>query len=140
MKADNVTEKEVMSVLNKFTEYYSKQDTKSLMSLFAPDDDVVVYSTEPGEKRVGSDAVKITLDRDWSENENLSIEFNWTSISAAGSVSWVAADACLKVSVEGKNFIFPSRITSVLEKRGNEWLIVQGHFSFPILRQPFEFF
>ena len=139
MKADNVTEKEVMSVLNKFTKYYSNQDTKSLMSLFAPDDDVVVYSTEPSEKRIGPDAVKIILDRDRSENENLSIEFNWTSISAAGSVSWVAADACLKVNVEGKNFIFPSRFTSVLEKRGNEWLIVQGHFSFPTLRQPFEF-
>lgn len=135
-----MTEREVMGVLNKFVEYYSKQDAKKLMSLFAPDNDVVVYSTEPDERRVGSDGVKMILDRDWSENEDLSIEFNWTSISAAGSVSWVAADACLKVNVAGQNFIFPSRVTSVLEKRGDEWLIVQGHFSFPTLRQPFKFF
>lgn len=140
MKADNVTEKEVMSVLNKFTEYYSKQDTKSLMSLFAPDDDVVVYSTEPDEKSVGFDGIKLILDHDWSGNKSLSIEFNWTSISAAGSVSWVAADACLKVNAEGQNFIFSSRITYVLEKRGDEWLIVQGHFSIPTLKQPLEFF
>lgn len=47
---------------------------------------VVVYSTEPDEKQVGSDRVKMILDRDWSEKENSSIEFNWTSISAAGYV------------------------------------------------------
>jgi hypothetical protein len=59
MKADNVTEKEIMGVLNEFAEYYSKKDSKSIMSLFAPDNDVVVYSTEPDEKWVGSDKVKI---------------------------------------------------------------------------------
>jgi ketosteroid isomerase-like protein len=140
MKIDNKTETEVMGVLNKFAEYYSKQDTKSLMSLFAADNDVVIYGTEPDEKCVSSNGVKMILDHNWSENESLSIEYNWTSISAVGSISWVAADACLKVNVEGRNFIFPSRLTSVLEKRGDEWLIVQGHFSFPTLRQPPEFF
>jgi hypothetical protein len=80
------------------------------------------------------------LDRYWSENENSSIEFNWTSISASGPVSWVAADACLKMNVKGQNLIFPSRFTSVLEKRRDKWLIVQGHFSFPNLRQPLKFF
>ena len=140
MKADNVTEKEVIGVLNEFAEYYSKKDMTSLMSLFAPDNDVVVYGTEPDEKKVGSKAIKMILDRDWSENDNSSIEFNWTSISAAGPVSWAAADACLKINVGGQNLIFPSRITSVLEKRGDKWLIVQGHFSFPYLRQPLKFF
>jgi hypothetical protein len=80
------------------------------------------------------------LDRNRSENEKSSIEFNWTSISAAGSVSWVAAETCLKVNVKGQNLIFPSRFTSVLEKRKDKWLIVQGHFSFPNLRQPLKFF
>jgi hypothetical protein len=29
----------------------------------------------------------------------------------------------------------PARITFVLEKRGEEWLIVQAHFSFPAAGQ-----
>jgi hypothetical protein len=29
----------------------------------------------------------------------------------------------------------PARITFVLEQRGGQWLIVQGHFSFPATGQ-----
>jgi hypothetical protein len=51
MKADDTTEKEVIAVLNKFSETYSNHDSNGLLSLIAPDNDVVVYGLEPDEKR-----------------------------------------------------------------------------------------
>lgn len=140
MKADDVTEKEVLAVLNKFAELYLMHDMINLMSLFAPDNDVVVYGSEPDEKRVGLDEIKMVVDRDWSEHGNTSLEFNWISISSAGSLAWVAIDAFFKVNTNGQKMIYSSRITSVLEKREGKWLIVQGHFSYPDIRRHLHLF
>lgn len=138
MKADIATEKAVRVVLDKFAESYARRDLKSAMSLIAPDADVVIYGTGADEKRIGSEAIKAQFERDWSQIEDPALEYNWTSISAAGNVAWVAIDAVFKAKIEGKNMKFPSRITKVLEKRGDSWLIVQGHFSFPDQSQFFD--
>jgi len=135
IKAGNVTEEEVLTVLKKFTENYTKRDMEGVMSLFAPDADVVVFGTEADEKRIGLGGIKAQLERDWSLTEALSVEYNWTFISAAGPVAWVAAEAVFKAKVDGQNLILPYRVTKVLEKRGEKWLIVQGHFSSPDARQ-----
>jgi len=131
MKADNSTEKAIKAVLEKFAESYAKQDLKTALSLIAPDDDVVIYGTSADEKRIGLKEIKAQFERDWSQIEAPSLEYNWTSISAAENVAWVAIDAVFKAKVNGQNLSFPSRITKVFEKRGDEWLIVHGHFSFP---------
>jgi len=138
MKANSVTEKAVMAVLEKFAESYAKRDLKSAMSLIAQDADVVIYGTGADEKRIGPEEIKAQFECDWSQIEDPSLEYNWTSISAAGNVAWVAIDAVFKAKIEGKNMRFPSRITKVLEKRGDKWLIVQGHFSFPDQSQFFD--
>lgn len=129
MKADDATEKAVKSVLEKFAESYAKRDLNSAMSLIAPDADVVMYGTGADEKRIGPKEIKAQFERDLSQIEDPALEYKWTSISASGNVAWIAIDAVFKAKVDGKNMRFPSRITEVLEKRGDTWLIVQGHFS-----------
>jgi ketosteroid isomerase-like protein len=134
MKADTETEKEIIAVLEKFSETYSNHDINGLLSLIAPDPDVVVYGLEPDEKRIGLDGIKSQLERDWSQKEDAFFEFNKISVSAAGTVAWVAIDAFIKVKADGQSLIIPSFITGVLEKRGDDWLIIQGHFSVPYVR------
>lgn len=138
MKADDATEKAVKSVLEKFAESYAKRDLNSAMSLIAPDADVVMYGTGADEKRIGPKEIKAQFERDLSQIEDPALEYKWTSISASGNVAWIAIDAVFKAKVDGKNMRFPSRITEVLEKRGDTWLIVQGHFSFPDQSQFFD--
>lgn len=142
MKADSVTEKAVKAVLDKFAESYAKRDLKSAMSLIAPDVDVVMYGTGAEEKCIGPEAIKAQFERDWSQIEEPALEYDWTSISAAGNVAWASIDAVFKAKIDGKMMKFPSRVTKVFEKRGDKWLIVQGHFSFPDQSQFFltEFF
>ncbi len=138
MKADSETEKAVRDVLEKFAESYAKRDLKSAMSLIAPDADVVMYGTGADEKCVGPEKIKAQFERDWAQIEEPALEYNWTSISAAGDVAWVAIDAVFRAKIDGKKTKFQARVTKVFEKRGDKWLIVQGHFSFPDQSQFFD--
>ncbi len=138
MKADSETEKAVRDVLEKFAESYAKRDLKSAMSLIAPDADVVMYGTGADEKCIGPEKIKAQFERDWAQIEEPALEYNWTSISAAGDVAWVAIDAVFRAKIDGKKTKFQARVTKVFEKRGDKWLIVQGHFSFPDQSQFFD--
>lgn len=53
------------------------------------------------------------------------------AISAAGSVAWASADATFKVEAGGQEMAFPARFTGVFEKRDDQWLVAQAHFSLP---------
>jgi SnoaL-like domain len=62
-------------------------------------------------------------------------KYGWTSVSAAGSVAWAATDVAFKFKAGGHEMALPARGTFVFEKRGEEWLIAQAHFSFPTAGQ-----
>ena len=131
MKADINTESAVKAVLNQVTESYAKRDLALLRAAFAPDPDVVMYGTGVDEKRVGLAEIQAQAQRDWSQADATAITYGWTSISVAGPVAWAAGDAAFKLKAGGQEMTLPARFTCVLEKRGQQWLIVQAHFSFP---------
>jgi ketosteroid isomerase-like protein len=135
MKADAITESAVKAVLVKVTEGYAKRDLALLLSAFAPDPDVVMYGTGADEKRIGLSQIQAQAERDWSQAESAAITYEWTAVSAAGAVAWAAADASFKLKADGQEISLPARLTCVLEKRGEQWLIVQAHFSLPAAGQ-----
>ncbi len=135
MKADARTEAAAKAVLDKFAEAYAKRDVESLLALFASDPDVVLYGTGADEKRVGLAEIKAQAERDWSQSEAASLKYGGTSVSAAGSVAWVATDATFEAKVGGQKITLPGRLTAVLERRGDKWLIMQSHFSLPTAEQ-----
>ncbi len=136
MKADSRTEAEIMAVLNKLSEAYARRDINTFLSLFAQDPDTVFFGTGEDEKRVGLNELKMQVERDWSQSEATSLNWGWHSISMAGPVAWAAMDANFKAKVSGRDITSPGRMTAVLEKRGDRWLIVQWHLSAPMSEQP----
>ena len=129
MQADETTEAAVRAVMDKLAEIYVTRDPAVLQAIFAPDPDVVMYS--PGtEARVGLSEIVAKAEGDWSKSESASLTYGWTSVSAAGSVAWVATDAEFTVRAGDEEKTIPAHITFVLEKRGEQWLIVQAHYSF----------
>jgi ketosteroid isomerase-like protein len=131
MKADKTTEAAVKAALDRFIEGYVKRDLNQALSAIAPDPDVVLYGTGADEKRIGLAQIQAQMKRDWSQSEAASVTYDWLSISAAGPVAWAAADAAFHLRAQGQAFALPARGTFVFEKRGEKWLIVQAHFSFP---------
>lgn len=135
MKADKKTEAEVMAVLNQLVEAYKKEDLGGALALYAPDPDVVTIGTGIDEKRIGLAERKAQLERDFTQVKEISVQLGWYSVSAAGSVAWVAADIVAQGKVGGQETSVPMRTTMVLEQRGDRWLIVQGHSSLPATGQ-----
>lgn len=135
MKADTKTEAEIMVVLNQLIEAYKKQDLDGILALYAPDPDVVTIGTGIDEKRIGLAQRKAQLERDFAQVEDISIQLDWYSVSAAGSVAWVASDVVAIGKVGGQETSTSMRTTFVLEQRGERWLIVQQHNSLPAAGQ-----
>ena len=135
MKADATTETVVKATVDKVTEGYAKRDMSLLLSAFASDPDVVMYGTGADEKRVGLAEIQAQAERDWSQTESAEVTYEWISVSSAGPVAWVATDASFSLKAGGQEMTLPARITFVLEKRGEQWLIVQAHFSVPAAGQ-----
>lgn len=135
MKADAQTVAAVKTVLDEFSKNYAKRDLEGLLGLFAPDPDVVMYGTGADEKRVGLAEIKAQVERDWSQSDATSLTYGWISISAAGSVAWLAADVTFTAMIGGQELKLMGRLTNVLENRAGKWLMVQGHFSLPVAEQ-----
>ena len=135
MKADPETEAAVMSVVRQFAETFNTHDINSGLALFASDPDVVFIGTGGDEKCIGLAEIKAELERAFTQSERSLIQIGWYSVSAAGSVAWGAADAVIQAKVSGQEISFPVRLTTVLEKRGGRWLIVQSHASMPAAGQ-----
>ena len=131
MKANAETQAAVSGVLDKFMETYQKRDINGLMSIFPPDEDQVMYGTGADEKRIGKDQIKFQAQRDWSQTDALAFNLTWRQVSTAGPVAWVAADGFGKGKAGGQEVQFPFRMTCVLEKRDNDWFLVQSHISLP---------
>ena len=135
MKADARTEAAVMSTMERLIEGYERRDMDILLSCYAPDPDLVCIGTGVDEKRIGLNEVRVGLERDLAQSETLSVELGWSSVSAAGSVAWVAADGIVHANAGGQEVSFPGRFTAVLEQRKGRWFIMQRHFSVPAREQ-----
>ena len=135
MKADPKTEAAVIAVMNKLIEAFEKRDLDSGLALFAPDPDVVFIGTGGDEKCIGLAEIKAELERAFAQSKEASIQLGWHSVSAAGSVAWLAADAIIRAKVSGQKISFPVRFTTVMEQRGDKWLVVQSHDSLPAAGQ-----
>lgn len=135
MNADAKTEAEVLGVLNEWLQSYKERDIDGLMALVAPDDDLFLFGTGLDEKRVGPDEFKYQAQRDWSQTDELSFNFTSYHVSAAGPVAWVASEGLGYGRAGGQAIEFPLRMTTVLEQREGQWLIVQSHVSLPSAAQ-----
>ena len=128
MKADSTTEAAVMAVLDKLADVYTTRGVAVLSTVFAADPEVVMFS--PGAERVvGLADIMAKAESDWTRSDAASLAYGSTSVSAAGSVAWAATDADFSVLAGGQQTTTPVRITFVLERRGDEWLIVHAHYS-----------
>ena len=135
MKADKNTESEINDVLNNYANAYSDKDIKSMMSLFADDPDFVAIGTGRDEWINGHNQLKNGFLRDFSQADEIEVAFEKITVSNAGNVSWVSATMTMNAEIEDAELILGGRLSLVLEKRDNKWLITHIHFSLPALEQ-----
>lgn len=135
MKADIKTETEVMGVLNRSLECYKTKDVDAMVGLFAPDPDVMCFGTGKDEKRVGLEEIRAQFERDFSQCDSILCELGWHTISSAGTVAWVVADYLVHAAIKGQKMEMTMRVSIVLERRDQKWLIMHMHGSAPMIGQ-----
>jgi ketosteroid isomerase-like protein len=135
MRADSKTEAAVMKVVNQYAEAFASRDLDATLAFLAPDPDVTFIGTGGDEKRIGLPEIRGLLERDFAQFDNASLEISSPAVSAAGSAAWIVADLTLRAKSRGREVGLQARWTAVLERRRDEWLIVQGHASLPAAGQ-----
>src|SRR5215216_5063235 len=117
MQASPSTRAAVQATLQQWKDAYSRRDVDGALAVMAPDADVVGIGTGPDEWRVGLEAFKAQLERDFAQSEALSVNYEPLVVSEAGPVVWVAGRATVQARVEGQGLTLIGRFTAVLEKR-----------------------
>ena len=129
MKPTKEAESRIISTLDKVAEAFEERDLDKMMSLFSPDDDLIVLGTGADEKKVGKIEVKSLFKRDWAQSEASSIVYDWRSIFTEGKVAWAVAEAAFYARVGSREMHIPTRLTIIMKESGNGWLIVHWHAS-----------
>jgi len=131
MKLTEKTKLEVQTILDKVAEAFEERDLDKMMSLFSNDEDMIVIGTGADEKRLGKSEVRSLFKRDWSQSEASSIVYNWKSISTEGKFAWAAIEATVYARLGSREIHLPSRLTIIVKKSGDKWLIVHWQASLP---------
>ncbi|GAB6055949.1 hypothetical protein JCM15415_12650 [Methanobacterium movens] len=135
MKVDAVTEKEVKEVLNLYAKFYQEKDLDSLLNLCAPDQDLIFIGAGEDEWVQGWDEIKKGFKRDLEQADEIKIDYGSLNISASGPVAWSSSTMHMEVVVDDEKVILKGRLSMILEKREDKWLIVHLHFSIPSSNQ-----
>jgi hypothetical protein len=83
------------------------------------------------EKGIGFAEIKAIFERAFSQFNEASFEFGWHSVSVAGPFAWLATDIILHVKASDREISRQIRLTGVMERREDSWLILQSHDSVP---------
>jgi ketosteroid isomerase-like protein len=135
MRANATTTAEVNATLEQYRSAYVERDIDRLMAAFAPDEDTTILGTGVDELLVGYATIRTALQRDWLQSDEITWEWQTPVVSSAGPVAWALTDATVEVRMGSIRVTMPTRITAVLELRGDRWLITQMHLSAPAAGQ-----
>ena len=132
---------QVKAVLDQLIKASETEDMESLSQVYAHDDDMVIFGTDVGERLVGWDALKALMQKqfDATEDSQLNVRDEVVHVHESGRVAWFSETIDWELTVEGQTVKLEGlRATGVLEKRNDNWVIVQLHYSVPVVNQATE--
>jgi len=129
-KPDAAVEEDLITVLDRFCSGFAARDGTAVNRLFSPAPDVVVVTSEEALLR-GPQELTSFLDRYVDGPTTYSWEWERYDVSTAGSVAWLLATGIETAATGDRLERHPYRMTLVLERRENSWLLRQVHGSSP---------
>ena len=133
MEADDKTTRGVLAAIDEAFKAYGGRDIARFLDVYAPDPDVVFVGRN--ERFVGLEEIRSRIEEAWAQSDSEHLTLGWTSVSSAGPVAWVAADATVHTEIMGRKLADDLRFTFVFEKRRDRWLCVHSHHSLPAAKQ-----
>jgi uncharacterized protein (TIGR02246 family) len=133
----------VEGVIGQLWESWESEDLELLSRIVAHDPDMVTLGTDAGERWVGWEAFRDSMQKQLEAFESIEVSpvEQAVKVHRDGAVAWFSDVVDMKVvtasgeAAEMKG----TRVTGVLEKRDGSWLIVQIHVSLPVAGQAVEY-
>ena len=123
-------EAELIEVLDQFCSGFASRDADAVLSVCALEPDLIVVTSEEPLLR-GPDELRCFLDRYVGGDTTYSWKWYRHDVSIAGSLAWLLAEGSETAASEEGVARHPYRMTMVLERRDDRWLVRQVHGSSP---------
>ena len=133
---------EAKVVVDDFWRAISVQDLDLLSRAVAHDEELVMFGTDAAERWIGSSAFLSAEEQMMQafDVKRLDRRDETLQIHLRGGVAWFSTVFDLEISVDGEVASLTGlRTTGVLEKRNDDWVIVQSHTSVPVSGQQVEY-
>lgn len=135
-KMDIEVEKEqVKAVLDQYVKMLETEDMEVFSKIVAHDEDMVNFGTDANERLVGWEELKELMQKQFASTENskLSIKDRVIKVHESGKVAWFSEIIDWNLESQGQEVELKGlRTTGVLEKREENWIIMQLHYSIPV--------
>jgi uncharacterized protein (TIGR02246 family) len=123
----------VQSVLDQWLQANRDQDIESYMKIFAPDEDIMNLGVS-GERWIGWKALKERTMKSYEAIDKIdfSVRDRVIKVHGSGTVAWFFLVLDINFIFQGEAIsVEKVRLTGVLDKRDENWVVVQSHASVP---------
>jgi uncharacterized protein (TIGR02246 family) len=121
----------IRDLLERLNQGFARQDVQHILDLFASDPEIVYLGSEAGETAIGPRQLRTLLEALFARPETYQWRWGQLHVSVIGQLAWLSTEATLQV--QGRERLeLPYRITLVLQRRGDNWLVVHYHGSEPV--------
>ena len=129
---DPPSETALIEVLERFCAGIADRNPAAVMRVFGPDPDpdLVVVTSEEALLRGPGELMRF-LDRYVEGATTYSWKWDRHAVSKAGLVAWLVAEGTETVVTDGRLQRHPYRMTMVLKRREDRWVLMQVHGSSP---------
>jgi len=121
----------VKALLEQHNQALNAQDLKGVMDLYAPNPNIVLMGTGPGESYVGEEAIGGAYNQIFSRFDAKTLTFNvdLAAVGSSGNVAWFASTTKIDgiVNNEKRERVF--NMSGTLIHMKGKWRIVSLHFS-----------
>ena len=125
---------EIIDLLNKFQDGYSKRDLKNIdtfmQSLYSREN-ILILGTMPGEIYSGHEKATRLVKSDWDSWGDCKFEIDSANISSSGNTAWFSTKGYVKFDLSNL-LVIPLRLTGIMVKEDHEWKFQQQQFQFDI--------
>jgi hypothetical protein len=120
----------IRNLLERLNQGFTRRDVHQVLSLFARGPETVFIGSEADEIAAGPAQLRNLLEALFAREEIYHWRWGQLHINASGHTAWLVTQAILLV--EGPEPLeLPYRMTLVLQRCGDTWLIVHYHGSEP---------